>query len=251
MPVRFSEVIPGEIFRGGDPSPEDLRTLKYIWGLKRVVSLDLDCGFRINNICDQLNIEHIILPILHFRSSDQVKQLKDQISDLLSVRPVYLHCIHGRDRTGLAIALFRIANGWSAANALVEAKRFGFPEGLTPPEANLFIKTIMDEDNGQPKQDVVSTERAGLDNPSVQNSARHSFDPVVPIEDHPEGQDSQYADDSSHKRKKRQQAFRTILLDQNSAMADVGGYENNNPVLRGLGPIEPFGIYPFGYSMIY
>jgi protein tyrosine/serine phosphatase len=42
-------------------------------------------------------------------------------------RKVFVHCRLGDDRTGLAVAVYRIADeGWSADEALREMKAFGF-----------------------------------------------------------------------------------------------------------------------------
>jgi protein tyrosine/serine phosphatase len=41
-------------------------------------------------------------------------------------KPVFIHCIHGCDRTGTMIACYRIAHDqWSNKAALAEAKRYG------------------------------------------------------------------------------------------------------------------------------
>jgi hypothetical protein len=42
-------------------------------------------------------------------------------------RPVYFHCLHGRDRTGTMAALYRIeVEGWKPERAVEEMKRLGF-----------------------------------------------------------------------------------------------------------------------------
>ena len=41
-------------------------------------------------------------------------------------QPVFVHCKHGADRTGMVIAIYRITrDGWSTEEALREAKRYG------------------------------------------------------------------------------------------------------------------------------
>jgi hypothetical protein len=43
-----------------------------------------------------------------------------------AVRPIYVHCEHGRDRTGLVIALYRVRyEGWTAERAAAEMRAFG------------------------------------------------------------------------------------------------------------------------------
>ena len=40
--------------------------------------------------------------------------------------PVFVHCQHGADRTGIIIACYRIRhNKWTSKQALLEAKKYG------------------------------------------------------------------------------------------------------------------------------
>lgn len=42
-------------------------------------------------------------------------------------RPVFVHCLHGKDRTGLLVAMYRVARqGWSVEDAYKEMKYCGF-----------------------------------------------------------------------------------------------------------------------------
>jgi protein tyrosine/serine phosphatase len=44
-----------------------------------------------------------------------------------SLRPIYIHCKHGRERTGVMVALYRVfTNGWTAHEAYREMKQMGF-----------------------------------------------------------------------------------------------------------------------------
>lgn len=149
---RFHEVAPG-ILRGGLPTPKEVRVLHDIWQVKRIISLDLEGGESISPVCQKLNIEHLMIPIELNESSNDIKEtiqfLSDNIVDLLTQRqPVYIHCIYGRDRTGLAIALYRMkGDGWSKEKALKEAKSFQFGEGLSTDQLNLFLSFFDDSDN--------------------------------------------------------------------------------------------------------
>jgi protein tyrosine/serine phosphatase len=44
-------------------------------------------------------------------------------------QPVFVHCQHGKDRTGLVAAVYRMeVDGWSEAEAEAEMEAFGFHE---------------------------------------------------------------------------------------------------------------------------
>jgi hypothetical protein len=58
------------------------------------------------------------------------------VATLASPGKVFVHCTHGRDRTGLVVGLFRyFVQQWPASDAYQEMKR----EGFRPINANLFI----------------------------------------------------------------------------------------------------------------
>jgi hypothetical protein len=143
---RFQEISPG-LLRGGIPSENEISALKNIWGVKRIISLDLEAGEKIDNICNKLNIEHLIIPLLDIDrdSLDKtIKFLSKNIVELMEAnKPTYIHCVHGRDRTGLAVALYRIkGQGWSEDQALSEARKLDFGKGLSSNDLNLFLLCI-------------------------------------------------------------------------------------------------------------
>lgn len=108
-----SEVSPG-IFRGAMAEDEqDYETLREM-GIRTVVSLQ---SMPFNTSWDRWNTEHRGMGFVHapllpwfFEPGDEgvdraVRSLADP-----SLRPVYVHCFQGRDRTGLIVALHRVRN---------------------------------------------------------------------------------------------------------------------------------------------
>ncbi len=270
----FQEVIPG-ILRGGLPTPEDIRVLKDIWGVVRIISLDLEAGEKIDPICEKLNIEHLILPIEHDekysnenRIRDNVKFLSDNIVHLLTDRqPVYIHCIHGKDRTGLAIALYRIKKqGWPAEKALNEAKQMGFGYGLSPEHLKLFTSTILqtkpnDSNRIDMSSNVVSKARNTFDPGSATGSGTgfNYFSPIPPVQEfvmgYPKSPLPPESFSTDDKRRRKRKLRKTYLQDLNNAMAYVGVNNTVNPILRYVNPlggnlspegVGPMGIMPYG-----
>lgn len=146
MPPRFDKVS-DQIFRGGQPTPTDLKILADVYGIKRIISLDGNIGSKIAPLVNALNIEHIIIPISGDESKPLINFLKDSIDMLLKKQPVYIHCRHGSDRTGMAVAMYRTqVQGWDAVKALKEAKSYGFGDKLDPETEKLYTKAITDDD---------------------------------------------------------------------------------------------------------
>lgn len=148
MPVRFSHV-DDDIYRGGKPSVSDLQILSDVFGVKRIITLDGKIGAEIAPLVKSLGMEHIVIPIGGLESKPLINFLKDSISVLLQNQPVYVHCRHGSDRTGMAIAIYRIQNGWSTQDAIKEARSFDFGEKLTPDTEKFYSNAILSESKNE------------------------------------------------------------------------------------------------------
>jgi hypothetical protein len=153
MPDRFSQVADG-VYRGGRPSNRDLQILSDVYGVKRIISLDGDIGAEISSTCQQLGIDHVIIPIGGPESLEMVEFLKENIIALLELQPAYIHCKHGKDRTGMAVALYRIkAEGWDPTDALNEALSFDFGEGVDPETKSFYRGAFMGNEDVNESRD--------------------------------------------------------------------------------------------------
>ena len=143
MPDRYSKVSQ-EIYRGGEPSEDDLRLMSDVYGMKTIVSLDGNIGGAIAPTVQNLGMEHIVIPIGGRASAPLIDYLKRNIASILSSKqPVYVHCRHGSDRTGMAVALHRMQNeGWDVDSALKEAKTFNFGDKLDPDTEKLYREAV-------------------------------------------------------------------------------------------------------------
>jgi protein tyrosine/serine phosphatase len=119
----FAQISPA-LYRGAQPTPEGFKELKKL-GIKTVVNLrsfhtdrrKLDgCGLR---------RAHLYCKAWHPQTEDVARFLK-LMADKEN-HPVFVHCLHGADRTGMMVAAYRIVEqGWSVEDAARETHNFGF-----------------------------------------------------------------------------------------------------------------------------
>lgn len=189
---RFSIVDDG-LCRGGAPSYSDLSKLKD-YGVSRVVSLDGQVGNRIKPYCKSLGLQQFIIPLGDGRSKN-LPFLKKHIRKLLGDNnKTYVHCYHGKDRTSMICAMYRMTNGWPLSKALDEAKYFQMGEFLSPEVKKSYydaVKSFSDDVNHS--DDIVSMQREqlkiddltpGINDQSIPMSNQMSFAPYIdPIGD--------------------------------------------------------------------
>lgn len=168
MPPRFSKV-DSNVFRGGAPSEQDLGVLKHIWHVNKIVSLDDEVAERIAPICKSLGLEHVIIP-LGSGNDANVDKLPGEMATWSSTGPVYVHCVHGKDRTSMACALYRMfMHGWDVNLALAEARNFGMGKGLDPAMHDSYYDAV--------KRFSKSDTAACADIASLQRDSLESYGP--------------------------------------------------------------------------
>lgn len=125
---RFAEVEPG-LTRGGQPSEEGVRFLKE-QGYRTIISFRKDSPER--ELVESLGMRYVEIPIRSGPlsatppSEEQVRLFLSIVADSSS-RPVFFHCLRGRDRTGAMTAIYRIhACGWSPEEAEEEMVALGY-----------------------------------------------------------------------------------------------------------------------------
>lgn len=156
--VRASDVAPkvenfkqvnDDLYRGGLPTEADLSTLH-----RMGVKTDIDLMGAPKQEVSQVNAEReaaakagvkfvsIPLPPWGEVPRDMVQQFLDTVSDPKN-QPVYVHCFHGRDRTGTMVAAYRIAfDHYTGEQALAEMQTFGFKSKDYP----YFAKFVLNFD---------------------------------------------------------------------------------------------------------
>ena len=135
----FIEVRPG-LYRGGHPDAASLDHLKSL-GVTRIVNLEIGdfleaFPWQISAELEQASargINELRFPMSAFEpaQSDRFDQQMDAILKVVKsaspTEPVYVHCKHGQDRTGLVIGLDRVINqSWKPQIAHDEMVKIGF-----------------------------------------------------------------------------------------------------------------------------
>jgi tyrosine-protein phosphatase SIW14 len=120
-----AHVAPG-LFRGGMPDDVGVAWLREK-GIRTVINLRHFHGDSEGELVRAagMRYERIPLESTDAPEPEQVKRFLEIVRDP-AAQPVYVHCLHGVDRTGAMIALYRIeAQGWSNSDALAEMEDFG------------------------------------------------------------------------------------------------------------------------------
>jgi protein tyrosine phosphatase (PTP) superfamily phosphohydrolase (DUF442 family) len=101
------EVIPGVLFRGAQPSAASLESLIHHQKIRTVLNVRGCCWpdewyVAEAKTCQRLgvNLEDICFSAVHLPSRHEVRRLVETVER--AERPIFVHCRHGSDRTGIA-----------------------------------------------------------------------------------------------------------------------------------------------------
>jgi protein tyrosine phosphatase (PTP) superfamily phosphohydrolase (DUF442 family) len=121
--TNFHRVSP-VLYRGAQPTREGLDELRRL-GIKTVVSLRAFHGEREAVAAAGLGYERISFKVWHPEDED-LRRFLAIVTDP-SRQPVFVHCLRGADRTGTAVAAYRICvEGWGREEAIEEMVDGGF-----------------------------------------------------------------------------------------------------------------------------
>lgn len=117
-------IAPG-IYRGAQPGAEGYGTLKKM-GIRTVIDFRTTENER--RQVEEAGMHAIAVPIE--MSRDGLREKVDRVVALMADpanQPVFIHCRHGQDRTGIVAAAYRMkVEGWSLKDAEAEMQSFGF-----------------------------------------------------------------------------------------------------------------------------
>ncbi|MCE1247563.1 MAG: dual specificity protein phosphatase family protein [Firmicutes bacterium] len=131
----------GRVYRNSQPSPGDISWYIKDAGFKTFINLRTEDRFWSNftaqieeKICKE---NGVVYKNFKLRDQDDPPPSKKEIEEVLSFidkspKPVMFHCAHGKGRTGMVAAAYRITRqGWKAEDAIKEAVPYGFrPEKM-------------------------------------------------------------------------------------------------------------------------
>ncbi len=245
---KFQEVVSGKLFRGGQPSIDDVISLKKNFNINKIISLDEMAGSHIDEICKSLHINHVMIPIDGTRQS-LLNLFKYDLKDLLlNGCPTFVHCQAGKDRTGLLIALFKCKYmGMNPEDAIKEARSLGLGLDIDPKITNLFEKLIRDcatSSGDINNADIVSNEREYIsDNRSspLDEARQQSFAPMMSTtRQYPYDYVYNEINNQSGSRGDSKINYNKNINKRNNAEPLVGQY-NNAAGTFGVGPVFPAG----------
>jgi protein tyrosine/serine phosphatase len=139
LPKRFGVVEPGRLYRCGEVTPRQLERLAQRYHLRTVLSLldpDVPESVAERVAAERLGLRWVNIPLPGDGAStrQQREKIKAALFDL-DARPILVHCAAGANRTGLAVGLFRLHQGWDLDQVLAEMREFGFED--SPQHQNL------------------------------------------------------------------------------------------------------------------
>lgn len=138
-------VVPGVLVRGGQPDEQGFRALRDTYGISMVVNLNDAMAERERPMVEGCGMTYVPLPS-DARRPEREKVLKflRAVQEAKGRGAVYVHCKQGMDRTGLAVAAYRItAQGWDCERALAELRGYqAFGHGMMFPNIPTYVRNI-------------------------------------------------------------------------------------------------------------
>ncbi len=237
------------LYRGSAPSLEEVKDLNDKLGITKIISLDKKSGDKISKICKLLGIDHKIFDLNSDKKSFG-KLLTEDLEDLfLSDTPTFVHCKHGKDRTGIVSAILRCKYmDWSYEDAIKEAEKYGFGTGLSGDMINFYHKILKNCKSDSNEASIVDNERSykGTSDSTatfLDEANQHSFSPHL-------SNTRQYPYDSPNLyeyNEKEDENSKDLTSIVDNSIPQVGIY--NNVSTQGVGFMAPNNGFITGASM--
>ena len=149
------------LYRGAQPTAEGMKRLHEM-GVKTVINLRAFHSDRDEIGDTPLAYAHIRM-IAVFPEEDEIVHALRILNDAERA-PVFVHCMHGADRTGAVIAIYRIVmEGWTKEAAIDEMVHGGFGHHSIFKNLTTFIREL---DVERIKQSLEHEERPNVSKPA-------------------------------------------------------------------------------------
>jgi protein tyrosine/serine phosphatase len=129
VPIQDFSQVSSFLYRGARPTPEGLQALAAMQ-IKTDLDIedDLDAIKTESVLARRLGIQFVSVPLSGFFEPSDADMAKIfQVIQNPVNYPIYLHCKHGHDRTGLVVGLYRVFDeGWTPQQAYSEMLAHGF-----------------------------------------------------------------------------------------------------------------------------
>lgn len=145
--------IDGLLYRGAQPQQTGLEELKKL-GITTIVDLRRDDRQKADwegREAARLGMRFVYIPVSGWTppSEEQIEQFLELFREDPQPK-VFLHCRFGEDRTGLFVAIYRMAvDHWTPKQALSEMYFFGF-HGFWHPSMKKFVEKFPDDRRRSP-----------------------------------------------------------------------------------------------------
>jgi len=132
IPKRFGVVEPGRLYRCGDITAYQLAHVTRKYGVRTVLSLlspDVPESVAEREAAERLGLRWVNVPLPGNGAStpEQRQEIKSVLFDG-GDGPILVHCAAGTNRTGLAVAMYRLRQGWTVEQVLAEMREYGFED---------------------------------------------------------------------------------------------------------------------------
>lgn len=122
-------VIPGRLYRSGQLSSDDLARACREHGIKTIINLrsSESSVARAEAVAEPMGVQVVHLPLhQNVPPTDEDQRVFYGLMDAPESYPVLIHCAHGKDRTGMMVAMYRIQyQDWPPKKAYKEMERCG------------------------------------------------------------------------------------------------------------------------------
>ena len=123
----FDTVVPGKIYRSGQPSPAQLEDWIRKYNLRTLLVLKPTLRAYEKELAEKhgVNLHHIVVSTKQGLPESQWQEIKQIMTEEENL-PLLLHCHSGADKTGTVMALYRVeVQGWPLWKALLEMDLHG------------------------------------------------------------------------------------------------------------------------------